>query len=161
MRQSRVAVREAGWAAHVPEEYGNEAEGRNASLWDRILGLLEEDLARRRERKTFVKMADGTGSYEEIGDLSTEQLRRLDRGLHGWVAEQLLDRYLAKGGFVDLLGRRHAYTKRTEDLVPEDLPALVAADRAKAEEYSEGRDRASFAAEVHQDLERLGTRLPG
>lgn len=155
MRQSRVAAREAGWTAHVPEEYGNEAEGRNASLWDRVLGLLEEDLARRRERKVFVKMADGTGSYEEIGDLSTEQLRRLDRGLHGWVAEQLLDRYLAEGGYVDLLGRRHAYTKRTEDLVPEDLPALVAADRAKAEEHSEGRDRARFATEVHQDLERL------
>lgn len=137
----------------VPETYGNEAEGRNSSLWDRILGLLEKDLAGRRERKVFVRVPDG--SYEEIGGLSTEQLRRLDSGLHGWVAEQLLDRYLAEGGYVDLLERRRAYTKKIDELVPEDLPALVEADRVKVEEHLEERDRARFAASVNRDLEQL------
>ena len=156
MRENRGAVRADGSKANGPESYLNEAQRRNPSLWSRILALLGEDLAERRERKIFVRVPDGTGSYEEIGDLSTEQLRSLDSGLHGWVAEQLLDRYLAEGGFVDLLGRRHAYTKRIDDLVPEDLPALVEAERVKAEEHLEELDRSRFASDVHRDLEQLG-----
>jgi hypothetical protein len=154
MRQSRVTVRADGWTANLLET--DEAQARGPSLWDRILGLVEEDLAQRRERKIFVRAPDGAGSYEEIGDLSTEQLRRLNSGLHGWVAEQLLDRYLAEGGYVDLLEKRRAYTKKIDDLVPENLPALVEADRVKAEEHFEERDRVRFAAEVHRDLEQLG-----
>ena len=138
-----------------PDSYQSQAQTGNPSLWSRILALLGEDLAERRERKILVRVPDGTGLYAEIGDLSTEQLRSLDSGLHGWVAEQLLDRYLADGGFVDLLGRRRAYTKRIEDLVPEDLPALVEAERVKVEEHLEELDRARFASAVRGDLERL------
>ena len=133
MRENR-AVRAEDRTANAPESRGNETRVKSRSLWDRILALLEEDLAERRKRKIFVRVPDGTGSYAEIGGLSTEQLCSLDSGLHGWVAEQLLDRYLAEGGYVDLLGKRHAYRKRIDDLLPEDLVALVEADRVKAEE---------------------------
>jgi hypothetical protein len=156
MRENRVAVRAEDRTDNATEPCGNETQGRSKSLWDRMLALLEEDLAERRERKIFLRVPGGTGSFAEIGGLSTEQLRSLDSGLHGWVAEQLLDRYLAERGYVDLLGKRHAYTKKIEDLVPEDLPALVIADRVKAEEQMEERERARFASDVHRDLGRLG-----
>ena len=155
MREYRSDVHAEDWAANVPESCENEAQGRNQSLWDRILALLEEDLAERRERKIILRVPGETGSYVEIGDLSTEQLRSLDRGLHGWVAEQLLDRYLAEGGYVDLFGKRHAYTKRVNELLPEDLPALVKADRVKYEEHLDELDRARFAADVNRDLELM------
>lgn len=153
MRENRVAD---GPKAFGPDSCLSQAQSRNPSLWGRILALLEEDLAERRERKIYVKVPDGTGSYAEIGGLSTEQLCSLDSGLHGWVAEQLLDRYLAEGRYVDLLGKRHAYRKRIDDLLPEDLPALVEADRVKAEEHLEELDRAKFAADVHRDLAQIG-----
>jgi hypothetical protein len=155
MRQSRVAARAEDWTTKVPEA---DEVGRGPSLWDRILGSLQEDLVKRRERKVFVRVPSSAGSYTEIGELTTEQLRRLDCGLHGRVAEQLLDRYLAEGGNVDLLEKRRAYTKKIDNLVPEDLPALIEADRVKAEEHFEERDRARFAADVHRDLEQLGTK---
>lgn len=155
MREYRSDVHVEDWVANVPEMCGNEARGSNQSLWDRILALLEEDLARRSKRNIVVSVPGETVSYVEIGDLSTEQLRSLNRGLHRWVAEQLLDRYLAEGGYVDLLGKRHAYTKKIDELLPEDLPALVKADRVKYEEHLDELDRARFAADVNRDLELM------
>ena len=66
--------------------------------------------------------------------------------------ERLLDRYLAGQGYVDLVKKRRAYTKKIEDLTPEDPPALVEADRQRAEEE---RERVEFVYEVQADLERL------
>ena len=152
MKENRVAVCAEDWTDNVQKAHWGEAQGKNQSLWERILTLLEDDLACRRERKIYVRVPDGAGSYAEIGDLSTEQLRSLDGGLHGWVAEHLLDRYLAEGGYVDLLGKRHAYTKRIDDLLPEDLPALVEADRVRVAENLDELDRARFAADVNRDL---------
>ncbi len=54
--------------------------------------------------------------------------------------EQLLDRHLAEQGRVDLLERRHPYTRDIRALTPEDLPALIEADRLRhKEEYHRGR----------------------
>ena len=41
------------------------------NLWDRILGLIEQDLEKRRSRKLFVEVRDEPGSCEkEIGELA-------------------------------------------------------------------------------------------
>jgi hypothetical protein len=69
--------------------------------------------------------------------------------------EQLLDRYLAEQGYVDLVRKRRVYTKNIQDLTPEDLPALVEADRRRVEESQEERERADFIREVRAGLERL------
>ena len=69
------------------------------SLWNRILGLLEEDLAQRRRARVFVRV------------------RKTSR--------------------------------------PQDLPALVEAERYKAEEHEKWREREEFVREVQEDLERL------
>jgi hypothetical protein len=69
--------------------------------------------------------------------------------------EQLLDRYLAEQGNVDLVKKRRVYTKKIQDLTPEDLPALVEADRRRVEESQEERERADFIREARADLERL------
>jgi len=69
--------------------------------------------------------------------------------------EQLLDRYLAEQGNVDLVKKRRAYTKKIQDLTPEDLPALVEADRRRVEESQEEREQADFIREVRAGLERL------
>jgi hypothetical protein len=69
--------------------------------------------------------------------------------------EQLLDRYLAEQGNVDLVKKRRAYTKKIQDLTPEDLPALVEADRRRVEESQVERERADFIREVRTSLERL------
>jgi hypothetical protein len=69
--------------------------------------------------------------------------------------EQLLDRYLAEQGNVDLVKKRRVYTKKIQDLTPEDLPALVEADRRRVEESQEERERADFIREARAGLERL------
>jgi hypothetical protein len=124
------------------------------SLWDRILGLIEEDLNERRSRKLFVGVpGEESGSCrKEIGELSTAERRSLHPTLREYVAERLLDRYLAEQGCVDLVQRRRTYTKKIQDLTPEDLPALIEADRQRDEEESE---RAEFVREAQADLERL------
>jgi hypothetical protein len=124
------------------------------SLWDRILGLIEEDLNERRSSKLFVEVpGEESGSCrKEIGELSTVERRSLHPTLREYVAERLLDRYLAEQGCVDLVQRRRTYTKKIQDLTPEDLPALIEADRQRDEEESE---RAEFVREAQADLERL------
>ena len=55
---------------------------------------------------------------------------------------------------MDLLQRRHPYTREIRDLTPEDLPALIAADRLRAEEeYHQGRTE--FVREAQADLEQF------
>ena len=128
-------------------------------LWERILGLLEQDLAARRDEKVFVEVQDsesGSSNEKEIGDLSASERRGLPPVLKEDVAERLLERYLAQQGYVDLLERRRAYTKKIEDLSPEDLPALVKADRQRvAERQREGRQRAEFVEEALAELDLL------
>src|SRR5687768_8574437 len=112
-----------------------ETDRRDLPLWDRVLGLIEQDLVERRSRKLFVEVQSEAGSYrKEIGDLSTAERRSLHPDLRERVVEQLLDRYLAEQGDVDLVEKRRAYTKKIQDLTPEDLPALVEADRRRVEE---------------------------
>ena len=126
-------------------------------MWDRILGLLEQDLAHRRDAKVVVEVPGESGSYEkEIGELCTSERQSLHPALGEDVAERLLDRYLAEQGYVDLLERRRAYTKKIEDLVPTDLPALVEADRQRAEEERlNEREKTEFIRETQADLKRL------
>ncbi len=57
-------------------------------LWDRILGLIEQDLEKRRSRKLFVEVRGESGSCEkEIGELSAAERRSLDPVLGEQVAE--------------------------------------------------------------------------
>jgi hypothetical protein len=153
-------------AANMAYRLGWTTQGRSGdpSLWDRILGLIEQDLAERRDRELFVEVAarmDGrpaeSGSYrKEIGELSASERRSLHPDLREKVAEQLLDRYLAEQGYVDLADRRRAYTKKIEALTPQDLPALIEADQQRTEkERQKERERAEFIQEVRADLERL------
>jgi hypothetical protein len=129
------------------------------ALWERILGLLEQDLAARRDEKVFVEVQDsesGSSNEKEIGDLSASERRGLPPVLKEDVAERLLERYLAEQGYVDLLERRRAYTKKIEDLSPEDLPALVRADQQRvAERQREGRQRAEFVQQALAELDLL------
>jgi hypothetical protein len=128
----------------------------NRSLWERILALLEEELAERRNGKVFVEVPGECGSYrKEIGELSKTEIRSLEAPLRTRVVNRLLERYLAEQGHVDLLKGRHPYTKDIRDLGPEDLPALIAADREKAQEHREEREREEFVREVREDLDRL------
>lgn len=81
-------------------------------LWDRILGLLEQDLDRRRNARLFVEEVPGeSGSYheKEIGELSASERQDLHPALKEYVAERLLHRYLAEQGYVDLVERRRPY----------------------------------------------------
>jgi hypothetical protein len=105
-------------------------------LWELVLGLIEEVLSRRASTKLFVKVPDEeSGPYrKEIGDLSVEERRRLHPYLARRVAEMLLDRYLARQGYLDLLERRSVSRKKLGELLPEDLPALIEADRQMIEE---------------------------
>jgi hypothetical protein len=127
-------------------------------LWDRIFGLLEQDLARRRDAKLVVEAPDDSGSYrkKEIGNLSASERRGLYPALREYVAERLLDRYLADQGYVDLTDRRRAYRKKIQDLTPADLPALVEANQQMyEEEHRKERRRAEFVQEARAGLERL------
>jgi len=83
----------------------NTTETREAkcSPWERILGLLEEDLAERPHSKVFVEVPGGYGLYlKEIGELSWAELMALEPGLWIRVVNRLLERYLAEQGQLDL-----------------------------------------------------------
>jgi len=124
-------------------------DGRDLPLWDRVLGLVKQDLVERRSRKLYVEVQGESGSYrKEIGELCTTERRSLCPTLRERVVERLLDRHLAEQGRVDLVEKRRAYTKRIQDLTPEDLPALLAADRWRVEEHQEERERAKFVQEA-------------
>jgi hypothetical protein len=139
---------------HQPGE--NAAYGlATPDLWDRILGLIEQDLEERRSRKLFVGVRDESGSCEkEIGELSAEERQSLRPVLREHVVERLLDRHLAEQGRVDLVERRRPYTREIRDLTPEDLPALIAADRLRAEEEYH-RGRMDFVREAQADLKHF------
>jgi hypothetical protein len=133
-----------------------EPEGRGLFLWDWIIRLLEQELDSRRSRKLFVTLQGESGSYQkEIGELSASERRSLAPALREHVAEQLLERYLAEQGSIDLLEKRHAYTKHIRDLTPTDLPALIEAERHRIEEHQKERERTEFVEVVRSDLERL------
>jgi hypothetical protein len=124
------------------------------------MSLVEQDLDERRSRKFFVEVAAGTAARsgesgpcrKEIGELTAAERRGLDPALKESVVERLLDRYLAQQNRVDLVEKRQTYTKKLEDLTPQDLPALVEADRCRTEEE---RERAEFIREAQADLKRL------
>jgi hypothetical protein len=138
------------------ENEDTETDGRNFSLWNSIIEWLEQDLDRRRSRRLFVTVEGESGSYQkEIGELSVPERRSLAPALREHVAEQLIERYLAEQGSVDLLERKHAYTKPIRDLTPTDIPALLEAERYRVEEHQEERERAEFVEVVRSDLERL------
>jgi hypothetical protein len=139
---------------HQPVE--NTAYGlATHDLWDRILGLMEQDLEERRSRKLFVEVRDESVSCEkEIGELSAEERQSLQPVLREHVMERLLDRHLAEQGRVDLVERRRPYTREIRDLTPEDLPALIAADRLRAEEEYHRR-RTEFVRAAQADLEQF------
>ncbi len=143
--------------AYRLERTTQEERTGDPSLWERILGLVEQDLEERRTRKLFVEVREESGSYrKEIGELSATERRSLHPALRERVAERLLDRYLAGQGHVDLADKRRPYTKKIEDLAPEDLPALVQADRQRIEEEREKeRERAGFVREARADLQWL------
>lgn len=129
---------------------------RKLSLWDQVLGLLEEGLAERHNRQVVVEVPGETNSYQkEIGKLSLRELWSLDPVLREYVGEQLLDQYLAEQGYVDLIEKRRAYTKEIRDIAPEDLPALIEADRYRLEEGRKKREREEFIQDVREDLDRL------
>jgi hypothetical protein len=133
-----------------------QSEGRAFSLWDQIIRLLEQELDWRRSRKLFVTLKGESSSYQkEIGELSASERKSLAPALREHVADQLLERYLAEQGSVDLFDRRHAYTKHIRDLTPTDVPALIKAERHRVEEHQEERERAEFVEIVRSDLERL------
>jgi DNA-binding ferritin-like protein (Dps family) len=136
---------------------------RKLPLWDRVLGLLEEDLAERRERKVVVEVpGESDSSYrKEIGQLSVPELRSLDPVLREYIGERLLDRYLAEQGYVDLIERGRAYTKKIQELAPVDLPAFIEAERYAAEEVRKKREQEEFVQDVREDLGRLGVRREG
>lgn len=131
-------------------------DGATQDLWDRILGLIEQDLEERRSRKLFVTVRDESGSSceKEIGELSAEERRSLHPVLREHVVERLLDRHLAEQGRVDLLERRRPYTREIRNLTPEDVPALIEADRLRTEEEYH-RERTEFVREAQADLEQF------
>jgi len=142
---------------HQPTEditYCLDEPTREPSLWERALGLVEQDLAGRRNEELFVEVRDGDGvvGRKEIGELSVAEPRGLDPALKESVAERLLDRHLAEQNRVDLVEKRRAYTKKVRDLTPDDLPALIEADRWRVEVE---RERAEFVRDARADLERL------
>jgi hypothetical protein len=89
------------------ENAAYDPDGATHDLWDRILGLIEQDLEERRSRKLFVEVRDESGSSceKEIGELSAEERRSLHPVLREHVVERLLDRHLAEQGRVDLLAK--------------------------------------------------------
>ncbi len=108
------------------ENKDTQTDGRILCLWDQIIGLLEQELDRRRSTKLFVTVQGESGSCQkEIDKLSVSERRNLAPALRKHLAEQLLERYLAEQGSVDLLERRHAYTKHIRDLTPTDRHCQV------------------------------------
>jgi hypothetical protein len=138
--------------AHCLDGPAPEQPGEH-SLWGRIVSLVEQDLDERRSRKLFVEVRGESGPCrKEIGELSAAERRGLDPALKESVSERLLDRYLAQQGRVDLVDGRRTYTKKLGELTPQDLPALVEADRCRTEEE---RERAEFIRQTQADLKRL------
>jgi hypothetical protein len=128
------------------------------TLWERILELLAEDLAFRRDRRLFVDLRDKCGPYQkEIAELSAPEIRGMEPWLREHVVERLVDRYLAEQGRVDLLERRRASTKCLQELTPADLPAIVRADLYTAEECRKERERAEFVQHLVEKLDGLCT----
>jgi len=85
---------------------------------------------------------ESDSSYrKEIGQLSVPELRSLDPVLREYIGERLLDRYLAEQGYVDLIKRGRAYTKKIQELAPVDLPALIEAEWYTAEEVRKKREQ--------------------
>jgi hypothetical protein len=140
----------------MPQPGETEAYGlATHDLWNRILGLVEQDLEERRSRKLFVEVRGESGSCEkEIGELSKEERQWLHPNLREHVMERLLDRHLAEQGRVDLLQRRHPYTREMRDLTPEDLPALIEAYRLRDEEEYHRR-RTEFVREAKAQFEQF------
>jgi hypothetical protein len=125
-------------------------------LWSQILGLLEEDLVRRRNAKVLVKVRSESGTYlKEVNELSVSERRSLDPAVREYVAEQLLDRYLAEQGYVDLIEKRRPYAKKIQDITAQDLPALLEAERYKAEEHEKRCERERFVRDLQEDLDHL------
>ena len=142
--------------AIVRGDKDKEPEGRGLFLWDRIIKLLEQELEWRCSRRLFVMLRGESGSYQkEIGELSVLERRSLAPALREYVVELLLEHYLAEQGSVDLLERRHAYTKHIRDLTPTNLPAVVEAERYIVEEFQRECERTKFVEVVRGDLERL------
>ncbi len=142
---------------YQPLENAAQGSTENSSLWERLLGMVERDLAERRSRKLFVEVVGEFGPCrKEIADICAEERQSLHPALREQVAEQLLDRYIAEQNRVDLADKRRAYTRKLEDLTPEDLPALIEADRWRIEEEREKeREREEFVQETRADLDRL------
>lgn len=131
-------------------------EEKKHSLWDRVLELLEEDLAERRDSRIMVEVRGEFGiRRKEIAELSPAERRSLDPEIREYVAEQLLDRYLAQQGRVDLLEARCAYTKNFRELTPEDLPALIKADQHRADEYRRAQRYEQFIRRMREELDRF------
>ena len=133
-----------------------QTEESRQSLWDRVLELLEEDLVERRDKRIMVEMRGEFGiRRKEIAELSPAERRSLDPELREYVAEQLLDRYLAQQGRVDLLEARRAYTKNLRELTPEDLPALMKADQYRADERRRAREHEQSIRQMREQLDEL------
>jgi DNA-binding ferritin-like protein (Dps family) len=135
---------------------------RKSPLWNQVLGLLEEDLAERRSKRAIVGVPGESGAYQkEVGKLSIQELRSLDPVLREYAGEQLLDRYLAEQGYVDLIEKGRAYTKKIQDLIPADLPALIEADRYETEERQKRREREKFVRDMREGLNLPGVKKGG
>ena len=134
----------------------NTEMGEKRSLWNRIVGLPEEDLAQRRSARVFVRVRGESGIHlKEVGELSISERQSPDPDLREHVVEQFLDRCPAEQGCVDLVKNRRHYTKGIQEIPPQELPALAEAARYKAQEHEKWREREEFVREVQQDLERL------
>ena len=119
-----------------------EKNGSGLWSWEQLLELLEERLEWYRSRRLFVTLKGESGTYQkEIGKLSALERRSLAPALREYIAEQLLERYLAEQRSVDLLEKGHAYTKHLRDLTPPDLPAAVEAERYRVEEFQRECER--------------------
>jgi hypothetical protein len=133
-----------------------QTEELRQSLWDRIFELLEEHLGERRDKRIMVELRGEFGiRRKEIAELSPAERRSIDSELGEYVAEQLLDRYLAQQGRVDLLEARRAYTKNLRELTPEDLPALMKADQYRVDEYRRAQEDGEFIRRMREELDRL------
>jgi hypothetical protein len=133
-----------------------QTEELRQSLWDRVLELLEEDLVERRDKRIMIEVRGEFGiRRKEIADLSPAERRSLDPELREYVAEQLLDRYLAQQGRVDLLEARRAYTKNLRELTPEDLPALVKGDQYRADERRRAQEHEQSIRQMREQLDGL------
>jgi hypothetical protein len=111
--------------------------GRGSCLWELTLAVAEQTLAGRLTGELFVEVqGEEAGSYyrKETRELSPTECQPLHPVLREHVVELLLDQQLAEQDHVDLLQRWRAYAKKFEELVQQDQPALIDADRRRADE---------------------------